>query len=351
MMMPGRQYSAQSSYRYGFNGKENDNEVKGEGNEQDYGMRIYDPRLGRFLSVDPINKDYPFYTPYSFAGNKPIQYIDLDGGEENSPSTYRKPQPMLLNKVHSNGSNSTIGMNLGAIKTQKLTYENTPWVTLNPFQRTKTQTFANNVAVSGYNQAVESVEFSFNYLTSNRYRKQVEATATKKIMDFILWLGHTNREEKIEDFTDYITDVDTWEDFGGSLLWGEATGNFASFKAFGRLPIIAPAGIEVSHVGRVGRRLLGLKDRKLNDLEIRFFGSAVKGAPNPNDLDVLLITRNTHLFESGGRIDKILESIRSDFKKSTGKDLDINIMTPDEFRRAKGGEFKADVDKNSIKLN
>ncbi|MEZ2442984.1 RHS repeat-associated core domain-containing protein [Chitinophaga sp. RCC_12] len=48
-------------YRYGFNGKENDNEVKGEGNQQDYGMRIYDPRLGRFLSVDPLTKGYPHY--------------------------------------------------------------------------------------------------------------------------------------------------------------------------------------------------------------------------------------------------------------------------------------------------
>jgi len=48
MIMPGRSYSAQTGYRYGFNGKENDNEVKGEGNEQDYGMRIYDPRVGNF---------------------------------------------------------------------------------------------------------------------------------------------------------------------------------------------------------------------------------------------------------------------------------------------------------------
>ncbi|MFY0255719.1 RHS repeat-associated core domain-containing protein [Chitinophaga sp. 30R24] len=59
-------------YRYGFNGKENDNEVKGEGNQQDYGMRIYDPRLGRFLSVDPLTQHFPWYTPYQFAGNKPI---------------------------------------------------------------------------------------------------------------------------------------------------------------------------------------------------------------------------------------------------------------------------------------
>ena len=68
--------------RYGFNGKENDNEVKGQGNQQDYGMRIYDPRLGRFLSEDPLTKDYPWYTPYQFAGNKPIWAVDLDGKEE-----------------------------------------------------------------------------------------------------------------------------------------------------------------------------------------------------------------------------------------------------------------------------
>lgn len=78
--MPERKWG--SSYRYGFNGKENDNEVKGEGNQQDYGMRIYDTRLGKFLSVDPLTKDYPHYTPYSYAGNKPIKFIDLDGAEE-----------------------------------------------------------------------------------------------------------------------------------------------------------------------------------------------------------------------------------------------------------------------------
>ncbi len=82
MVPPGRQYTAGLGYRYGFNGKENDNEVKGEGNQQDYGMRIYDPRLGRFLSVDPLSKSFPHYTPYQFAGNKPIAFIDLDGGED-----------------------------------------------------------------------------------------------------------------------------------------------------------------------------------------------------------------------------------------------------------------------------
>lgn len=81
--MQGRNYTnpGASAYRYGFNGKENDNDVKGEGNQQDYGMRIYDPRLGRFLSVDPIANQYPELTPYQFASNTPIYAIDLDGLE------------------------------------------------------------------------------------------------------------------------------------------------------------------------------------------------------------------------------------------------------------------------------
>jgi hypothetical protein len=40
-LMPGRTFSSNNNkYRYGFNGKENDNEVKGEGNQQDYGMSV-----------------------------------------------------------------------------------------------------------------------------------------------------------------------------------------------------------------------------------------------------------------------------------------------------------------------
>ncbi len=51
-------FTANLNYRFGFNGKENDNEVKGTGNQIDYGERIYDPRLGRFLSIDPLKKEF-----------------------------------------------------------------------------------------------------------------------------------------------------------------------------------------------------------------------------------------------------------------------------------------------------
>lgn len=91
MVIPGRKFSS-GGYRYGFNGKENDNEVKGEGNQQDYGFRIYDPRIGKFLSVDPLSGQYAFYSPYHFAGNKPIWAVDVDGLEPVETSTSEKPK-------------------------------------------------------------------------------------------------------------------------------------------------------------------------------------------------------------------------------------------------------------------
>jgi RHS repeat-associated protein len=80
MSEPGRKYNAGSGYRYGFNGKENDN--KDGVVQYDYGFRIYDQRLSRFKSVDPLLTAYPYYTPYQFAGNMPIAAIDLDGLEQ-----------------------------------------------------------------------------------------------------------------------------------------------------------------------------------------------------------------------------------------------------------------------------
>ncbi|MCB0738597.1 MAG: RHS repeat-associated core domain-containing protein, partial [Bacteroidetes bacterium] len=86
MLLPNRVYQADSTgtgdYRYAFNGKEQDPEWDGNGNMYDYGFRIYNPRIGKFLSVDPLTSSYPWYTPYQFAGNTPIAAIDLDGLEE-----------------------------------------------------------------------------------------------------------------------------------------------------------------------------------------------------------------------------------------------------------------------------
>jgi RHS repeat-associated protein len=77
------------AYRYGFNGKELDKPGMGGGQSTyDYGFRIYNPAIAKFLSVDPLTREYPWYTPYQFAGNKPIWAIDLDGLEEFIKTTF-----------------------------------------------------------------------------------------------------------------------------------------------------------------------------------------------------------------------------------------------------------------------
>ena len=80
MLQPEMSYSFNSAkYRQGFNGMEKDNEIKGTGNSLDFGARIYDPRLGRWMSLDPYSYKYPYESNYVFVGNNPIKFIDPDG--------------------------------------------------------------------------------------------------------------------------------------------------------------------------------------------------------------------------------------------------------------------------------
>jgi RHS repeat-associated protein len=67
-------------HRFGFNGKEKDDEITGQtGSHLDFGARIYDSRIGRFLSVDKFINDFPSISPYLFACDNPIKYIDFNG--------------------------------------------------------------------------------------------------------------------------------------------------------------------------------------------------------------------------------------------------------------------------------
>ena len=80
MEMPGRLYSP-TGYRYGMNGQETDPELKGEGNIVNFIYRMHDSRLGRFLSIDPMVKSFPWNSSYAFAENRPIDGRDLEGRE------------------------------------------------------------------------------------------------------------------------------------------------------------------------------------------------------------------------------------------------------------------------------
>ncbi|KEZ94304.1 hypothetical protein IL45_02315 [Nonlabens ulvanivorans] len=78
MLLNNRHGSVDSdSYRYGFNGMEKDDEVKGEGNSYTTFFRQYDPRLGRWKSLDP--KSVAWDSPYSFSRNSPLIFNDPKG--------------------------------------------------------------------------------------------------------------------------------------------------------------------------------------------------------------------------------------------------------------------------------
>jgi RHS repeat-associated protein len=68
-----------SKYRFGFNGEESESDISGEGMIYDLGERFYDGRLGRMFSVDPLDAQYTWQSPYSYCYNTPIWIIDEKG--------------------------------------------------------------------------------------------------------------------------------------------------------------------------------------------------------------------------------------------------------------------------------
>ena len=76
MLVPSR-HGSSDSYRYGYQGSEKDDEIKGEGNSYTTHYRLLDPRIGKWLTVDP--KPIPNESPYVSMRNNPILFNDIAG--------------------------------------------------------------------------------------------------------------------------------------------------------------------------------------------------------------------------------------------------------------------------------
>ena len=72
-IMPGRSYSAGSNYRYGYQSQEKDEET----GFNNFDLRMYDSRIGRWFNVDPMEQ---YFSAYLAMGNNPVNNIDPTGG-------------------------------------------------------------------------------------------------------------------------------------------------------------------------------------------------------------------------------------------------------------------------------
>ncbi|MGV6862272.1 MAG: RHS repeat domain-containing protein [Putridiphycobacter sp.] len=113
MLLPNRHEDA-GEYRYGFNGMEKDDEVKGEGNSYTTLFRQYDPRVGRWLSLDPLESKFPGQSPYVAFDNNPIYFSDPNGAESKDPETIGSKSEKVANGIiQRHGSAFGIGDDIG----------------------------------------------------------------------------------------------------------------------------------------------------------------------------------------------------------------------------------------------
>jgi RHS repeat-associated protein len=103
-LVPNR-HGSSTAYRYGFQGQEMDNEIKGEGNSLNYTFRMHDPRVGRFFAVDPLEKKYPFYSPYQFSGNRVIDMVELEGLEPTHAGNREGDSEVAFDQVNARTGN------------------------------------------------------------------------------------------------------------------------------------------------------------------------------------------------------------------------------------------------------
>jgi len=131
---------SKGEYRYGFNGSEIDKEIEGGGNNYTTEYRLFDTRIAKFLSVDPLYSVSPGWSPYRLLYCNPLNWIDPSGLLEWSP------------QKNSDGSVSYISEEKDNMSTFKEQYGLTENQAINIFKKNNIstkETLKKGVVISG----------------------------------------------------------------------------------------------------------------------------------------------------------------------------------------------------------
>lgn len=212
---------SRKNYRYGFQGQEKDDEIKGSGNAVNYKYRMHDPRLGRFFAVDPLTARYAYYSPYQFSGNRVMDMIELEGLEPTESGSYGG-EGAIAAEVKD-------GKEVEGTADQRWTWEDSKWNKVD-FNVTNSELTA--IFAKGKSASLKQIEIQVN-LNGSDYG----ITTKKSLAHFLSQAGHEvggfSKGLGIEENLNYSVDglIGT---FGKYFYKGTAVKGKSNADSYGR---------------------------------------------------------------------------------------------------------------------
>ena len=225
MVMPGRQFNF-SKYRFGFQGQEKDDEITGHaGSHLAFEYRIQDTRIGRFLSVDPMVKSFPWNSSYAFDENRVIDSKELEG-LESVQSTHMvtlwgeyskgKIDKKTMDQIEESWAIQSIGgiMNLGIAAD---IYFNKGQGTIRGAKDAGTQLLVNYAFTGNWEEALSQIDWANSYIKGIFGSKTLKGIPTMKLWEETL---KTTFDLKIKSgFENKLDKASNFDQFSSELVW------------------------------------------------------------------------------------------------------------------------------------